>query len=410
MSATLCSEPRSPSAPNTSSHVRRADIAIIGGGLAGAAAASVLGREGYRVILIDRHSVYPAEFRVEKLAGDQIALLRRLKLLDCVAAAGTRYDQVVNIRHGRVIDRTYGEQYGILYGDIVKAVRGTIPDAVERVVDRVTDIQTGSARPRVELASEGVVEARLVVLATGMADVLRQKLGIRRHVICEKHSISFGFSIAPPAGEKFGFPALTSYGEKLSDRIDYVNFFPIGDTMRANLFTYLDHRDVWARSLRQDPKQTLLGVMPGLAPFLGDFRVVEKVQNWIMDLYAIENYVQDGVVLIGDAFQTSCPAAGTGVSRLLTDVERLCAHAPRWLATPGMQSSKVAQFYDDPAKRRSDARAVNLAQYRRSLSIDESMRWTLHRQQAYLRRRLLSWVRQWKNAPRARPAPARAAG
>jgi hypothetical protein len=75
-----------------------------------------------------------------------------------------------------------------------------------------------------------------------------------------------------------------------------------------------------------------------------------------------------------------------------------------------MQSSKVAQFYDDPAKRRADARATNLAQYRRSLSIDESVRWTLHRQQAYLRRRLLSWVRQWKNAPRSRPEPARAAG
>jgi hypothetical protein len=71
-----------------------------------------------------------------------------------------------------------------------------------------------------------------------------------------------------------------------------------------------------------------------------------------------------------------------------------------------MQSSKVTQFYDDPAKRRADARATNLAQYRRALSIDESMRWTLHRQQAYLRRRLLSWVRQW--APR--PSPARAAG
>ena len=75
-----------------------------------------------------------------------------------------------------------------------------------------------------------------------------------------------------------------------------------------------------------------------------------------MDLTVAQNVEQDGVVLIGDAFQTSCPAAGTGVTRLLTDVDRLCnTHIPNWFATPGLGSSKIVQFYADPEKRAVDA-------------------------------------------------------
>jgi 2-polyprenyl-6-methoxyphenol hydroxylase-like FAD-dependent oxidoreductase len=34
--------------------------------------------------------------------------------------------------------------------------------------------------------------------------------------------------------------------------------------------------------------------------------------------------VQPGLVLVGDAFSTSCRAAGTGCDKVFTDVERLC--------------------------------------------------------------------------------------
>jgi 2-polyprenyl-6-methoxyphenol hydroxylase-like FAD-dependent oxidoreductase len=175
--------------------------------------------------------------------------------------------------------------------------------------------------------------------------------------------------------------------------------------MRANLFTFLDYRDPWARDLRRAPKATLLRTLPRLARFLGDFQVIDGVQNWIMDLCAVENFERDGVVLIGDSFQTSCPAAGTGVSRLLTDVERLCTvHLPRWLASPGMGLDKIAQFYRDPAKQAADARALRLAHYRRSLTLETGLRWAVHRQQVLLRRRALGWVRDFRHARSAASA------
>jgi 2-polyprenyl-6-methoxyphenol hydroxylase-like FAD-dependent oxidoreductase len=374
--------------------IRQVDVAVVGGGLSGSLAAVVLGRAGHRVALIDRHAEYPAEFRVEKIAGDQVELLRRLGLLDCIAAASTPFDRVINARRGQVLDRTYGQHYGILYEDIIRAVRAQLPESVEFLIDRVVDIATSAERQQVTLAGGNVIDARVIVLATGMADVLRQKLGIVRRVTFEKHSISFGFSIAPAGEQSFEFPALTYYGERMGDCIDYLSLFPVRDAMRANLFTFCDHRDPWARDLRREPKATLLRTLPGLSRFLGDFQVVDRVQNWVMDLCRMENYEHDGVVLIGDAFQTSCPAAGTGVSRLLTDVERLCTvHLPRWLASPGMGVAKIREFYQDQAKQEADRRALRLAHYRRSLTVDGGLRWTVHRQQVLLRRRMLGWVR-----------------
>jgi 2-polyprenyl-6-methoxyphenol hydroxylase-like FAD-dependent oxidoreductase len=371
------------------------DIAIIGAGLGGSLAAVVLARAGYRVALIDRYRAYPPEFRVEKFAGDQVELLRRLGLLDCVAAASTRFDQVINARHGRVIDRTHTPHYGIFYQDFVNVIRAQLPGSATFVIGQAIDVRADAERPQVVLADDTVVEARLVVIATGMLGTLRRRLGIVRRDTFEKHSISFGFNIAPGPGAAFDFPALTYYGEQVSDCVDYLSLFPIGDVMRANLFTFRDHRDPWARDLRRQPAATLVETMPGLQRFLGGFEVVGKVQNWTMDLYELEDYLRDGVVLIGDAFQTSCPAAGTGVSRLLTDVHRLCGvHVPGWFASEGMGRGKIAQFYADPVKRAADGRSTRLAHYRRALTIDDSLRGRARRGQAYLRRRMLGWVRE----------------
>ena len=92
------------------------------------------------------------------------------------------------------------------------------------------------------------------------------------------------------------------------------------------------------------------------------------------DLYVTHGLSQPGVVLVGDAFATSCPAAGTGTGKVFTDVERLCnVHIPRWLATDGMGAEKIAAFYDDPVKRACDRHSFDKAFTLRSVSIDEGL-------------------------------------
>ena len=69
--------------------MRQTDILIAGGGLAGSTAAAMLGRAGHAVVLVDPHSVYPPDFRAEKIDGTQAAILRKTGLADAVLRAAT---------------------------------------------------------------------------------------------------------------------------------------------------------------------------------------------------------------------------------------------------------------------------------------------------------------------------------
>jgi 2-polyprenyl-6-methoxyphenol hydroxylase-like FAD-dependent oxidoreductase len=180
--------------------------------------------------------------------------------------------------------------------------------------------------------------------------------------------------------------------------------------MRANLFMFRDPTDPVMRDLRRDTEATLLRLLPGLQSYLGDFQVTERIQNWVMDLSVVEGHLQPGVVVIGDAFQTNCPAAGTGVARLLVDVERLCMdHAPRWLTTPGMGTEKISQFYSDPEKVAADQQSLKMARFRQALTSRNDIGWDVRRRLHFLRRRIThrvdqmrpGWLAQVRSALRA---------
>lgn len=366
------------------------DIAIIGAGLSGTLAAIALGRAGYAVTLIDRNAVCPPEFRVEKIGGAQLAMMDRAGLLGILSANATRFDEIVNARKGRILDKTKAAHFGFRYADIVATMRGNLPDNVRFVVGRVDAIATSADRQSVTVAEHGTVNARLVVLATGMGDLLRRTLGIERHVVHQRQSLTFGFDIKPVADVGFRHSALTYYGEQVSDGVGYLSLFPVGDATRANLFTFREIGDPWVKAFRQKPKEMLTETLPGLSRVLGDFEIISPVQNWLMDIAVAQNCRQAGIVLIGDAYQTSCPAAGTGVTRLLSDVERLCtAHVPAWLATPGMSAAKIAEFYDDPQKKAADAWALERARYHRSLTTGTNLRWRARRVAMLSKRRTL---------------------
>lgn len=385
------------------------DVAIVGGGLAGALAGAVLTRAGYRVVVIDKRVVPPDEFRVEKIAGSQIEILRRLGFIDAVEAVASSYDRVLNIKQGKVIDTSVGRAYGLLYADLVAMARRLISDQSGLIIDQVTGIKCSDDVQHLLLASGQRVTSRLVVLATGMTGALGYNLGIKRRTLAARHSVTFGFTIARPDNAPFDFEALTCYGERSTDGVDYLSLFPVPGGMRANLFMFRDPTDPIMRELRRDTRSTLLRLMPGLQRYLGDFRIVDRVQNWVMDLSTVEGHLQPGVALIGDAFQTNCPAAGTGVSRLLVDVERLCTqYVPRWLETEGMGKDKIAQFYADQDKIAADQRSLRVARYRQALTSSPAMSWAVRRKLHFMRRRAVhrvdrinpGWVARLRSALR----------
>jgi len=217
--------------------MRYTDIAIVGGGLAGSTMAAMLGRAGISAILIDPHPVYPPDFRVEKLSGPvQLERFRKTGIADAMLRAATHDGENWIARFGYLLDKAPSQQYGIMYDALVNAIRAQIPDGVESIISKVVAISVGPERQRVVLSNDEEISARLVVLANGLNVGLRHQLGIKRRIVSACHSISIGFDIAPVGRTRFGFPALTYFSERSSDRIPYLTLFPIGNRMRANLF------------------------------------------------------------------------------------------------------------------------------------------------------------------------------
>ncbi|GGI28368.1 FAD-dependent oxidoreductase [Bradyrhizobium guangdongense] len=358
--------------------MRYTDIAIIGGGLAGSTAAAMLGRAGISAVLIDPHQTYPADFRVEKLSGHgQIERFQRSGIADSVLRRATFSGENWIARFGHLLDKAPTRQFNIRYDSLVNAVRDEIPATVGRSWTKAVSVETSPERQRIVLANDGTISARLVVLANGLNVGLRHQLGIKRTLISACHSISIGFDVEPAGRNCFDFPALTYFSERPSDRIPYISLFPIGTRMRANLFVYRGFDDPWLAQFRRAPAETLNAALPRLKRITGPFDIVGEIKIRPVDLYVNDARHQPGVVLAGDAFATSCPVAGTGCDKVFTDVERLCnVHIPQWLASDGMDATKMAAFYADPVKQACDQWSTAKAFDFRSVSIATSPYWT----------------------------------
>ena len=133
--------------------MRRTDIAIIGGGLAGSCAAAMLGRAGISTVLVDPHRVYPPDFRCEKIGGVQIDVLRKMGLYDAVERASTIDGHAWTARLGRMLDNKPSDQHGIIYDDLVNTIRREIPAPVDFIEGKAASIATGSERQTVTLST-----------------------------------------------------------------------------------------------------------------------------------------------------------------------------------------------------------------------------------------------------------------
>lgn len=366
------------------------DVAIIGAGLAGVSAATVLARQGIRVVLVDPRETYPACFKAEKIEPDQAELFRKFDLLDGLLPFTGRVHEIIRARGSRMLQPMRLEQYGIFYHDMVNGVRAQLPSSVTWRLDRVRDIALDPDISRVTLMSGETLATRLVVLASGTGGNLHASLGIGKRMISETHSFALGFNVAQTDGTPFPFEAFTYYPEGFDKRVAFLTLFPIRNVMRANFFVYRLPGELWVRQFTREPEKLLLESLPKLAQFIRPFRVTSRIEMSPVDLYQAEDHIRPGLVLLADAYQSVCPTTGTGVSKVLTDVDVMAECVPDWLATPGMGIEKIERFYRHPRKMVCDEQSLRGATYCRSLSMDSSLRWRLYREFMYLRCRLVA--------------------
>jgi len=344
-------------------------ILIVGGGIAGSLLALVLGRRGLPVTVIDPRRDPPSMFRNEKLGKDQIVLLKALGALGPFEAACWPDGAYAGVGKPDLA------ACGAPHKAWLKSVRAAWPTSVTFVEGSVTAIDADGAAPTITLADGATLNGRLVVLASGHMHQLHAQLGITVRMVRPAHSVCLGFSVS--AGR---FVPSQVHPVAFGHAVGYVSIFPMPGETRVNIFSYRPISDPWTRRMAHDPQGALAEVSPEAARALEGLPLVRRCELRGIDLYATEGHKRAGEVLNSDSFHAPCPSPGTGMLRILHDIQRLAdVYLPGWLATPGMGADKIAQFYDDSAKRKLDARSLGGSLRGREWATNNGFKWRMLR-------------------------------
>ncbi len=177
---------------------------------------------------------------------------------------------------------------------------------------------------------------------------------------------------------------MVCYGEKAGDGVGHAGLFSLSDAptdrIRVNLFLYEARNSERVRAFRRDPVNALFAALPRLKARLPAVHVDGPVEVRVTELYDITQPQIPGVILIGDARRTSCPATGSGLTRILHDVRDLClVHVSSWLESPALSPLKLAAFYEDEQRIRRDAVTHRQAMDQRALALNTGLLWRLRR-------------------------------
>ncbi|MGH3839723.1 MAG: FAD-dependent oxidoreductase, partial [Pseudonocardiaceae bacterium] len=176
-----------------------ADVVVVGGGIAGSSLATVMARDGYQVVVLERQTTYRDKVRGEVLQCWGVAELLQLGLEKPLLDAGGCYVTRV-VPYDEVIEPALAEAAAAPLDRVLPGVPGALdvghPEACEAltqaaaaagatVVRGVGDVDLEpSDAPVVRYEHDDVaheLRCRLVVGADGRMSTVRRRLGIELH-------------------------------------------------------------------------------------------------------------------------------------------------------------------------------------------------------------------------------------
>jgi salicylate hydroxylase len=307
------------------------DIAIIGGGIGGLAAAAFLHRAGLASTVYEQASELTEVGAGLVVAPNAARLLRRLNVMESFARRAVRLEVGWEFRRwqdGTVLsaedlvtacERLYGEHtYTAHRADLLAVIRRAVPAGTVRLGRRCTAIDTSGQRPSLRFGDGDVVESDIVIGADGIHSVIRGALAPSSPAA---YSGLCAFRALVPADQAPGFARrraqtlwlgpghhLVHYPVSAGEFINLVAFAPAGTyrveswTATATVGEFLAEFDGWDERLA-----SLI-------------RAASTPGRWaLLDRAALRRWTKGPVTLLGDAAHPMFPFFAQGAAQALED-------------------------------------------------------------------------------------------
>ena len=336
-----------------------APIVVLGGGPAGSTAATLLARQGWEVLLLERER-FPREHVGESLLPASIPILETLGVIEDVEAAGftPKYgatmvwgrDDAPWSWHFRETNERYSHAYQVLRPQFDQILLENSRRAGVEVREgwRALDVRFEGERAAAVVCrpedggAEQTIEAAWVVDATGQAGLIGRRLALRE------------------TDEFFRNLAVYSYfhGAQRLERIDAGNIFieafehgwswaiPLPDDVMS-VGVVVDAAWGAERLAEASPEQFLERQLASAAhtrAMLASASRIEQarvVRDWS---YVSQRLVGEGYILVGDAACFVDPLFSSGVHLALSSAVLASAYVTSALRTPEMRGP-AAEVY-----------------------------------------------------------------
>lgn len=319
------------------------EIAIVGAGPAGLAAALFLGRAGHRVTIFERFDAPKPLGSGLILQPTGLAVLDRLGLLADILARGARIDRLFGHEVGSrriVLDARYGSsgrsggRFGLavhraaLFGVLHEAAlrQGTGIETAVQVEDFVPSGSGSAGGSLIDAAGRRFGRFDLVVDASGARSPLRRRLFDATTPV----PLAYG-AVWTTLDWVGGFDAhaLTQAYQRASVMI---GILPVGRQSpdardQAAFFWSLkvdDHAALVAGGI-EAWKARVRGLWPEVEPYLAQIDHVDQLVLARYQHHTLTRPYGEGIVAIGDCAHSASPQLGQGANMALLDAAALAA-------------------------------------------------------------------------------------
>lgn len=331
-----------------------ADVCIVGAGPGGALLGYLLATQGVSVILLERHNHIDKEFRGEHLNTQGEQILKQYGLYEKVREAGLLLmERVEYFQHGQIIKTIQpapGEQHTGIHVPQKHLLQVLLDESLlcpnyelmmnTTVIDLIKDDQYGYVNG-VKVRHDGqelVIHSDIVIGTDGRYSSVRKLAGIHADIV--KHGFDLLWARIPaPAQWPPTVRMALAQDAQLSLFSQEGGYIQIGWNIPQDTYT----------QLRKTPFQpfvrSLIEAFPELQSIVEqhivsweDF-VLLKVQSCVCD-----TWVQDGLVIMGDAAHTFSPTGAIGVNSAMQDAHILTPIIIDALSTQNWSANRLKEF------------------------------------------------------------------